>query len=423
MKKRNNLWQAIQNIAIIAIIVIIGFVALACDNGDNHVCSFGEWSEKTAATCITSKVEERVCSCGETDTRTVGDPLGTAHSYGEWTTKTEATCIAAKVEKRTCALCEDEDTRIVGEPLGHKPGAAATCTVPQTCIVCEYVLQAAAHTFVNGICTQSECLMIEMVQVTGGTFTMGPDIWNNNATVSVTLSNFSIAKYTVTQELYERVMETNPSYFTTSNGRPPETGETDKKRPVETVNWYHAIAFCNRLSILEGLTPVYSIDGISSSDADAWLHSAVPTSSNATWNAATANWSASGYRLPTDAQWEFAAKGGNSSNGYTYSGSDNVDDIAWYSGNSGSKTHEVGKKAPNELGLYDMSGNVWEWCWDWYGNYPTEAQNDPTGAVSGTGRVDRGGSWINSAELSRSVSRLYGIPRIWYDDLGFRLVR
>jgi formylglycine-generating enzyme required for sulfatase activity len=128
------------------------------------------------------------------------------------------------------------------------------------------------------------------------------------------------------------------------------------------------------------------------------------------------------YRLPTEAEWEFAARGGNRSGGYKYAGSNSLGNVAWYDDNAGNKTHPVGQKTPNELGIYDMSGNVWEWCSDWYGSYSSGAQSNPTGASSGSYRVDRGGGWRSAAAGCRVAARGYNSPGYSYDDLGFRLV-
>lgn len=126
------------------------------------------------------------------------------------------------------------------------------------------------------------------------------------------------------------------------------------------------------------------------------------------------------FRLPTEAEWEFAARGGNASEGYTYSGSNTVGDVAWYGSYSSSKTHEVATKAPNELGIYDMRGNVWEWCQDWYGSYSSSAQTNPTGPTSGSNRVIRGGSWYSS-DGCRVAYRGDLMPSLGSSDYGFRL--
>ena len=251
----------------------------------------------------------------------------------------------------------------------------------------------------------------------------------------VTLSSFWISKYEVTQEEFESVMtgnqngiEPNPSSFTSN----PAAGEVQKRRPVECVSWYDAIVYCNLLSIKEGLTPCYTIKD--STDPAAWGTS--PTSGSAEdyadWESVTCNFSADGYRLPTEAEWEYAARGGQTgitdgSWDNTYSGSGTIDEVAWYGDNSDMKTHEVGKKQANALGLYDMSGNVWEWCWDWYDNnsYPSGTE-DPAGPVTGSHRVARGGSWGLSASVCtvsyRGINYLIPYGRDYYSG-GFRLVR
>jgi formylglycine-generating enzyme required for sulfatase activity len=235
-----------------------------------------------------------------------------------------------------------------------------------------------------------------MVRVKGGTFIMGspasePERSDDEGPQHrVTVSPFYMGKYQVTQAEYKAVIGTNPSKFKGNN------------LPVEMVSWYDAVEYCNRLSLREGLSPAYTVNG-----------------TDVTWNR-----SADGYRLPTEAEWEYAAKGGDGSPGnYTYSGSNNPDDVAWYQNNSGERTHEVGGKAPNGLGLYDMSGNVEEWCWDLYGNYSSNEQTNPIGAVSGASRVIRGGSWDGYGQVLRSASRNCNTPSYWSDSIGFRLVR
>ena len=214
------------------------------------------------------------------------------------------------------------------------------------------------------------------VLVGGGTF--------HNGTSDVTISSFYIDKYELTQAEYQAVMGNNPSHFTgVTNG------------PVDKVSWFDAIEYCNRRSMQEGLTPCYSYLNFGTNPDD-WPSGWNTSDENHTNIACS--WTADGYRLPTEMEWMFAAKGGNYSQGYTYSGSNDIDAVAWYDDNSGNTTHTVGTKAANELGLYDMSGNVWEWCWDIFArNYPSEAQTDPHGATSGSSRVVRGGSWWHFA--------------------------
>ena len=207
------------------------------------------------------------------------------------------------------------------------------------------------------------------------------------------------------------------SYFDGSIGREPAPGEVQAKRPVEAVSWYYALVFCNRLSISEGLSPAYSING--STDPDAW--GAVPTISNATWNAAIMVAGSNGYRLPTEAQWEYACKAGKETlHWWGIDGAD-ADPYTWYKGNSNDMTHQVGLKIPNAFGLYDMAGNVWEWCWDWFGSYPGGNYTDYLGPSTGSQRIVRGGCYGWRAAPSSYRHKID--PSSQPGNFGFRVVR
>jgi len=230
--------------------------------------------------------------------------------------------------------------------------------------------------FAAGQGKTTDSLNIEMIFVQGGTFTMGCTSEQNNdcdegekLTHQVTVSDFYIGKYEITQAQWIAVMDSNPSYYKGDN------------LPVETVSWEDVQEFIHKLNTQTGKQ----------------------------------------YRLPTEAEWEFAARGGTKSEGYKYSGSDIAGKVAWYDGNSDNKIHPVGTKSPNELGIYDMSGNVLEWCSDWKGSYSSKAQTNPQGPSFGIYRINRGGSIANYARLMRISWRNSDDPDSSYSCLGFRL--
>jgi formylglycine-generating enzyme required for sulfatase activity len=268
---------------------------------------------------------------------------------------------------------------------------------------------------------------IVLIKIPAGTFTMGSPAteagrFANETQHSVTLTkSFYIGKYLVTQEQYQAVMGSKPSW-----SKIAVTGEsgTPGKLPVEQVSWYDALVFCNKLSVMEGLSPAYSISG--STDPAVWGN--VPTTDNdAKWDAAVIVANSTGYRLPTEAQWEYACRAGKAAafndGNNDYRDRAKVEAVGWFDSNSGNRTHQVGLKTANAWGLYDMHGNVWEWCWDWYKADITTDTTDPLGASSGGDRVGRGGLWGASARYARSAWRSRVSPSCRNIDLGFRLVR
>lgn len=230
---------------------------------------------------------------------------------------------------------------------------------------------------------------------------------DNNGSHTVTLTAYHMGAMEVTQELYQAVMGSNPSQFDGSTGKEPILGEVQQKRPVDTVTWFECIEFCNKLTDgTAGLGPserVYTRSG----------------------STVTQNLSKKGFRLPTEAEWEWAARGGSTTD--LYSGSNTATAVAWHSGNSG-ETRQVAQKTANAYGLHDMSGNVWEWCWDLYKSAVPSGGTDPTGpapAVGFTHRTKRGGSWDTTDDKCKCVYRGAASPDgPGYADekIGFRIV-
>ena len=306
-----------------------------------------------------------------------------------------ALCVGAFASSATAAVGDvnadgsvnvSDVTALVNQIIGSGSYSAQACDVNGDGEVNVSDVTALVNLIINGGGESEDSsqtftvngVSFDMIAVEGGTFTMGAtaeqasDAYSDEKpTHQVTLSSYYIGKTEVTQELWQAVMGSNPSGFSGAN------------LPVEKVSWEDCQIF---IAILNELTGKY-------------------------------------FRLPTEAEWEYAARGGSKSQGYKYSGSNTVDDVAWYPSNSSSKTHPVATKAPNELGIYDMSGNVLERCSDWYSSsyYSSSSQYNPTGPASGSRRVYRGGSWGSSARLCRVSYRDYNGPSYRFYNLGLRL--
>ena len=262
----------------------------------------------------------------------------------------------------------------------------------------------------------------EMVLIPSGTFQMGSKqgVDANKPVHEVTITkSFYIGKYEITQAEYEK-------YCSYGENKPSSRDGIGKNHPAYYVSWYDALVYCNKRSIAEGLTPCYSI--LNSTVPDEW--GPVPTSSDSTWDAVECDWNANGYRLPTEAEWEYAARAGdNTVDSLIWSGTSDeyeYDDYVWHDDNSLNTTNEVGRKKANNFDLYDMCGNVQELCWNWYtSTYDTTLEGgiDPIGANLGTKRVIRGGSWgtfiAQCAVSTRSSVSSYNCR----SNIGFRVVR
>ena len=417
-----------------------------------------------------------------------------AHTFGDYVSNNDATTEADGTKTRECSVCgykdtvTDEGSKIhvhtfaeewTSDASGHWHAAACGHTDEKSGFAehsfGDYVSNNDATTEADGTKTRecsvcgykdtvtdegSKIIVPEFVFVKGGTVT-GAAYTNNWEGVfiegrTVTLSDFYMGKYEVTQKEYASVMagqkvtvngteyalESNPSYCTEdSTDYTLFNGDIQEKRPVEGVTWYDAVWYCNALSEKEGLTKAYNIEVTT-----------VNSSNHITAATVTLNKNANGYRLPTEAEWEYAARGGDPTKAdwnYVFSGADTaegvsyssaknagLDSVGWYwynsingttgdtepsSGKQGYGTHQVGKKVPNRLGLYDMSGNVCEWCYDWYQTITTTTPAD--GATSSSYRVLRGGGWLNYAYAASVSCRRYLTPDCRLYFYGFRVVR
>ena len=284
------------------------------------------------------------------------------------------------------------------------------------------------------VCQESSTILIPKITSTVSSYSegfvkitgvpiKGTEVWEPGSEVFVsgrqlTIPTLIVCDHEVTRGEFKEIMGTDPSIAKAydKNGN-QLSGDAGLNKPVNAVNWYEAIAYCNKLSIKEGLTPCYSVSGVT--DWENLAYSSILDSINTNWGDATCDFEADGYRLPTEAEWEWLARGGEN---YTYAGSNTVGDVAWYKYNTdGTGTREVKTKKENGYGLYDMTGNVWEWCWDKNGSISSSSA--ATGDTFGSGRVRRGGSWNNSASDASVCNRHFDTPACHYHHYGFRVVR
>ena len=446
--------------------------------------SFGDWTVTKAATEEAEGSKERTCTvCGYTATEAIEKLAHThkfatdwtkdetnhwyastcghttevsekgEHTFGNWTTTKDATEEAEGSKERTCTVCGYTVTEVI-EKLAHTHKFATDWIKDETnhwhAATCEHTTEVsgkAKHSFgdwtttkkatkeaegskerVCTVCNYKEVVDIakipeDFVLIPAGTFQMGSEegYSSNKPVHQVTITkSFYMGKYEVTQAEYEK-------YCWYGSSSPSSDYGDGGNYPAYYVSWYDTLVYCNKRSIAEGLTPCYSISG--NTDPDTW--GTVPTTRNSTWDAAICNFEANGYRLPTEAEWEYAARAGdNTVDSLTYSGTSDVNKLgkyAWYYSNSNDATHEVGTKLQNAYGLYDMSGNVWEWCWNWFTNsYDTgkEGGSNPTGTSTGSDRVNRGGSWGTNFDGCTVSCRGYDYPYGRYSSgVGFRVVR
>ena len=326
--------------------------------------------------------------------------------------------------------CSTEGAKIYYTTDGTAPTASSTEYKAAISVTAAVTLKAiAVKDGMNNSAVASASYTISsgnipkgFVKVKGTTIT-GTEEWTPTSNVfvsgrTITIPDMYVCDHEVTRGEFKEVMGTDPSTADAYDKDGNElTGDAVLNNPVNDVNWYDAIAYCNKLSLKENLTPCYSVSGVT--DWENLAYSSIPTTSDTNWDAAVCDFEADGYRLPTEAEWEWLARGGEN---YFYAGSNTIDDVAWYEKNtSDTGTREVKTKKANGYGLYDMSGNVDEWCYDWYDTVSSNTAD--TGASSGSYRIRRGGSWYYGGNYCQVSNRNCRNPGDRDDDYGFRVVR
>ena len=332
---------------------------------------------------------------------------------------------AVESETSITITCSTEGAKIYYTTDGSNPTSSSTEYTGAISVTAAVTLKAiAVKDGMNDSTVASVSYTISRFVKVKGTTITGKESWTPSSEVfvrgrSITIPDMYVCDHEVTRGEFKELMGTDPSKASAYDKDGNKlTGDAVLNNPVNCVNWYAAIAYCNKLSLKENLTPCYSVSGVT--DWENLAYSSIPKYINSTWDELTYDKEADGYRLPTEAEWEWLARGGEN---YTFAGSYNLDDVAWYKTNTNDTgTREVKTKKANGYGLYDMSGNVIEWCYDWHGTVSSSTAD--TGKTFGTQRVQRGGSWnYSDAHCTVSYSGNFVDPGCGLNRFGFRVVR